>query len=190
MTGAGSGGSGRGGSPVGDALAERSFPHRDLLMKSPASLLVFCYAAPAMDDVWLNRAGILAEAVSFILIAPEIIGLARLRGLERRLEAWLKDNSGFRYSGRIIVILFCVSSAFALWIAFVPDYLWDQWITNIFWIIVFLLVLSLLAPFPLWLVIRTAEHVLAGKDRLRTLVFGTGVVLLFGGMATQFWATF
>ena len=41
-----------------------------------------------MGPDWLNRAGILSEAVSFVLIAPEIIGLERLRRVERSIETW------------------------------------------------------------------------------------------------------
>ena len=42
-----------------------------------------------MDADWLNRAGILAEAVSFLLIAPEIIGSERLRRAESAIETFI-----------------------------------------------------------------------------------------------------
>jgi hypothetical protein len=44
-----------------------------------------------MDSDWVNRAGILAEAVSFFLIAPEILGEERLRGAQRFLRVRLED---------------------------------------------------------------------------------------------------
>jgi hypothetical protein len=39
-----------------------------------------------MDSEWVGRAGILAEAVSFVLIVPELLGPERLRGAEQALR--------------------------------------------------------------------------------------------------------
>jgi hypothetical protein len=39
-----------------------------------------------MDSEWVGRAGILAEAVSFVLIVPEILGPDRLKGAEQALR--------------------------------------------------------------------------------------------------------
>jgi hypothetical protein len=35
-----------------------------------------------MDDVWLNRWGIILNVAAGILLAPELIGLERLRAFE------------------------------------------------------------------------------------------------------------
>ena len=43
-----------------------------------------------MDSEWVGRAGILAEAVSFILIAPEILGAPRLAGAEQAIGGILR----------------------------------------------------------------------------------------------------
>lgn len=40
------------------------------------------------------------------------------------------------------------------------------------------------------IVVRWGTTLLAGPDRVRALVFGTGALLLFGGLISQFVATF
>jgi len=58
-----------------------------------------------MDSEWVGRAGIIAEAVSFFLIAPEILGPERLKGAERALAEGL-DSPLMR------------RAAFGVWAAF------------------------------------------------------------------------
>ncbi len=132
-----------------------------------------------MDAAWLNRAGILAEASSFFLIAPEIIGVERLRRLEARIESFAPPlrTANRRWRSYVFDMQFRTSPRgirwlIALWLA-IPHML-------------VLLLLFILLELPL----DAGIWLLDGQDRLRALVFGTGVVLLFGGMAAQFLATF
>jgi hypothetical protein len=206
-----------------------------------------------MNEEWANRGGILAEALAFLLIAPEFLGAARLRSLEAGVEAGLEGL------GRAVLRIPPVSRrSRAVW--FLPNFNACQvssaalaWvITSMYLLLALVLVLVwaatdaaftpralvgttllLLGPGLLSLVlmrsiglhptVNIAAHtagilgapilwatvllasgifsllkrlasvgvaVLCGENRLRALVFGCGVLLLFGGMAAQFAATF
>ncbi|OGO49926.1 MAG: hypothetical protein A2148_07800 [Chloroflexi bacterium RBG_16_68_14] len=205
-----------------------------------------------MDAAWLNRAGILAEAVSFLLIAPEIIGLERLRRIETQMEEWGKRNLSTRWplweGGSIVPFLpgfsssaresIIVDATFFLIMPFltlglviglvaISDTAREVGLLSLLaytvslaaglisvevvrrsrsnaivrWIGYSIGVLAIPGAFVLVvlstgvfsLTIRAVSRsirILAGEDRLRALVFGTGLMLLFGGMAAQFMATF
>ncbi|MEX0801322.1 MAG: hypothetical protein WD379_08905 [Dehalococcoidia bacterium] len=201
-----------------------------------------------MDAEWANRGGIIAEAISFLLIAPEIIGIERIFNAEKRLERLLAPAAGSApVSERYIVGRFLPYLA--------PDWSKGGWparlaefvgiillttaITiaiSLLWgplaavpLIVVIGVSGLMLPLgyavtllggrtariagrvlaapslPITLatvgsmvasyavarfVAQLAHKLLAGPDRLRAAVFGTGVLLLFGGMGAQLAATF
>ena len=214
---------------------------------------MFCYAVPAvMDDVWLNRAGILAEAVSFLLIAPEIIGVERLRRVEAALAAlgrrtlstptrtWTGERAAADGPLRLLPDRPAPKDRSTLWdlgddlglVAFLaivemPLILLAGRSTT--WAITGYLIASYLGGFAATLIPRGSRvgawarwplvlfglpthwgraltsdsgfrlvrvvvslgvSLLSGRDRLRALVFGTGVVFLFGGMGAQLVATF
>lgn len=201
----------------------------------------------------MNRGGILAEAFAFVLVAPEIIGIERLRGVEDRLERLLRRapprpklsiSSGFRQlpvfwpliepssTNPVLATIAAVLGFAAVVIFFSALAVWDVLPTVVAAPVVAAIgvssfvnmILSLMASLdlrppttsrlhravtiaavPAWVTMAatvtlvylvlvapflTATKVLEGPDRLRALVFGTGVVLLFGGMAAQFAATF
>ena len=202
-----------------------------------------------MDGDWLNRAGILAEAVSFFLIAPEIIGRERLRRVENALARWGETNLRGRWKlwtrGRVIPFLpglsskgseslladaaLALSALAATWLFLLAAQLtrvsalvYGAWAFSLSLMlgvagIVLIQVRGSNAVFRyagytlgtialpaawtlaalstgIFSVMRSALHLalklLRGEDSLRALVFGNGVLLLFGGMAAQFAATF
>jgi hypothetical protein len=198
-----------------------------------------------VDAEWVNRGGILAEAVSFLLIAPEIIGIERLRGFESRLETLLRGvgdqpvvarRTGlfpfqlYRFTPRPLELLRLVTGWVALMaVLVVPTTLiggafpivflvvlalggaasiLDPWLEKldrprrgVMWVRHLLRIAaapvfavgfgtSMVASFAVIGAVRGAARLLTGSDRLRALVFGSGVVLLFGGMAAQFVSTF
>jgi hypothetical protein len=217
-----------------------------------------------MDSEWVNRAGILAEAVSVILIAPEILGPERLKGAEQALRQGMESRAVQRvaflawgmlaavvlvvvielvvdflpplgWPNYILIPLFYVAipSGFVCRYAVLRRHLaqwkeieqrperdwafmlgrltqtsldvlnprrfrrlirpsWWQWV---FWAIgiplhLLFFVFATAIPASLLAFVQLQQRLLAGENRLRALVFGTGVVLLFGGLAAQFFATF
>jgi len=206
-----------------------------------------------MDSEWVGRAGIIAEAVSFILIAPEILGEQRCRRAERVLEGWLEKReplsillslalAAAAYGGAFVAIMLALTvwdvgvpravliagallfgGALVFPLLAVPSMLLAVYLklrerddsatrrVTGFWpvswpriglgvlialIVPFgpsayvLLVVSVTLVSPVRLFLLLASRLLQGPDRLRALVFGSGVVLLFGGLLTQFAATF
>lgn len=224
-----------------------------------------------MDSEWVGRAGILAEAVSFVLIAPEIIGRRRLRRAEQVLEASLEKTQGVLDSLAMTIVYVLLGSALAGLVLALT--LWDTGVSRIvlmpiavlavlamggylvlfFWLrfalssgsqyysrghakthvpgrarphagvlsqvlwvprllywaaivvgysglfatlltgfLSVLLWVFAYAPvyFLLYIPLSLASRLLEGPDRLRALVFGTGLFLLFGGLGAQFFATF
>lgn len=217
-----------------------------------------------MESDWVNRAGILAEAVSFFLIAPEILGPERLKGAEEALrngmESLAVQRMAFLAWGMLIAVVLIVVGE--LVVGFLPplgwpnyilfpalslsavsgfvcryavlrrhlvqwkeieqeterDWLfmlgrlaqtslavlsprrfgrlikpsWWQWV---FWAIgiplhfLFFVVMTAI-PACLFALVHLQQRLLAGENRLRALVFGSGVLLLFGGLGAQFCATF
>jgi nitrogen fixation protein len=189
-----------------------------------------------MDADWINRAGILAEAVSFFLIAPEILGVERLQRAEDVLEEWFSNESlrkrvadhitWLLYLGALIVILLGLFvfdpplPKAALLVCAVPvgiglvglglmkysarldekaekdeDEMGGHLYLICGWLL-FLPALPVVVVFyqaiagALIVPMRLSRMLLTGEGRLRALVFGTGVLLLLGGMAAQFVATF
>jgi hypothetical protein len=201
-----------------------------------------------MDAAWLNRGGILAEAVSFLFIAPEIIGMQRLE----RLERWLEEQLGTVLSQPLVrftfgrgipflpaqprsdlshgvliatkmvttvpllvivnalvmvfgvrsdIVLFVAAGTFGAVLASLVGELIARRLPALRWLAY---ALSIPAVIPSWVaaIFEQATYLavlamtigtrklLSGPNRLRALVFGGGVVLLFGGMAAQFAATF
>jgi len=215
-----------------------------------------------MDDVWLTRAGILAELVSLPLIAPEIIGLERLRRAELLLEESMQRMlsradyvlSATRGADRLLraypgwerlsvqvdigiafalalwwsLALFSASRLHWPWVAFpvlvicflalqaasvVFVWAFQKWVLPRKWKIppswetpffilfglwfllwmpgwILIATTSALTLFLLRQVLRPMARLMAGEERLRAVVFGTGVVLLIGGLLTQLAATF
>jgi len=213
-----------------------------------------------MDSEWVNRAGILAEIVSFFLIAPEILGEERLKGAEEALRngmasatvrraaiaAWgvlymvafvagtlplviLHPNIGwpgfvllngamllsnfsmfvcrsvvdhrlaeqeakgavlFARQGELGRASIAVLNPLAFGRIMKPSYRqWVFWAVGIpFHLLSF--VGYVILPAGLLTLIHLEQRLLTGENRLRALVFGTGVLLLFGGLGSQFYATF
>lgn len=226
-----------------------------------------CYSgADIMDSEWLNRVGILAEAVSFLLIAPEIIGIERLQRVERVMEAWgrrtllaptktwtearaastgplrllpdrpaprersglweMGSDLGYLLEMSLVIVLLGLFSPFpyAIHAFFIASMLsfasgtvvvifGDEWYTKSSvsggrfrsrFVSLAIWVLAIVGMPTHWMralsstigylivhgIVSASVRLLSGVDRLRAFVFGTGVLLLFGGMATQFAATF
>lgn len=217
-----------------------------------------------MDASWMNRAGILAEALSFLLIAPEIVGIERVRRAEAVLERTLGPMSSYVASidARVAIrrkegllprrgttpiatnverLSFLVGIPAVVWTAaYFLSWIWLR--SSIVDLIFFVYMggLSVMAipvalsrlpalasrlrnlpklfrlviipvPFAAMVAIvltaapsflagmvaftplycaSGARRLLTGPDRLRSFVFATGVLLLFGGMAAQLIATF
>lgn len=151
-----------------------------------------------MDSEWVGRAGILAEAVSFILIAPEIIGVERMRGLEERLERLpLSQNRvSFRYSPPLLLVF--VGGPVFLIMGLIREHQQMSSLSQLLYLIpawFSVLLLALFAVLLLWVlavgaVANLSDFLQKGDDRLRALVFGTGLVLLFGGLGAQFYGSF
>jgi hypothetical protein len=140
-----------------------------------------------MDSEWVGRAGILAEIVSFLLIAPEILGEERLRNAEEAFRIWL---GGFHQHTRRFFSLWAVTTAvFFVAAALVISAATDRPAVLILGIGVGAAWASVDTKIVL-LLIAAVRRLLAGPNRLRALVFGTGVVLLFGGLGAQLYATF
>ena len=207
---------------------------------------------------WVGRAGILAEICAFPLLAPEILGPERLKGVEEALRRGL----GSRHVARGVILLLTAYLA-VLSLAPVPLVLifgrplsysakgtllavifasaisdavsrlavaktvpvvrgrhvieivkrmaranWDllnplafgrmartsilQWMLWILGIPFHILgvVPFLILPAITLSLLRLAQKVLSGGASLRTFVFGSGALLLLGGIAAQFVATF
>lgn len=204
-----------------------------------------------MDAAWLNRAGLLAEALAFLLIAPEIIGHERLRRVEAAVIDWgasrLSDPTrtwtGEREAAtgplRLLpkrppprgrsalwdigdelgIVLYFVLLTTTVYLSTSPPISWAVFSAAIAsYLAGFTAILLLRSPrltllaWPLaavglpshWgrafasdlcyflvrAIISSSLRVLSGTDRLRALVFGAGVLFLFGGMGAQFVATF
>jgi hypothetical protein len=207
-----------------------------------------------MDSEWVSRAGIIAEAVSFILIAPEILGATRLasaqqaiggilRKILRPSRIWADKRyvpmlPGLLLGDPDVDFLSRIASAvmrgtyFAVFIPAMATGLIRGRAMVAFLVASMVIVVSTLletgaillaqrkastrtskylaysmaipaAPWSwaqgglfatvfvaLRLGARGGVALLSGPDRLRALVFGTGVVLLFGGLGAQFYATF
>jgi hypothetical protein len=145
-----------------------------------------------MDSGWVNRAGILAEGVSFVLIAPEILGEERLRNVEEALKEWLggvhQRTRRLFWIRAVVALVFIIAMGLALSavpyprvpavaalavVGFGIGTAWASVDTQIVLVLV-----------------GAVRRLLTGPNRLRALVFGTGVVLLFGGLGAQFYATF
>jgi len=145
-----------------------------------------------MVSEWVGRAGIMAQAVSFLLIAPEILGEERLRNVEEALKEWLggvhQRTRRLFWIRAVVALVFIISVGLALSavpypgvpavaalavVGFGIGTAWASVDTQI-----------------ALLLVGAVRRLLAGPDRLRALVFGTGVVLLFGGLGAQFYATF
>jgi uncharacterized membrane protein YjfL (UPF0719 family) len=222
-----------------------------------------------MDSEWVGRAGILAEAVSFILIAPEILGEERLKGAEKALRSGMANATvrrtmlaawGGLYLGLFLVVVASVYTAEALPVIILqPNVFWavfalvfvgmfvsyfSMWVCRavvdhrlaeeeeakgtvlftrqgelaraslvvlnprafgrimkpssrqwVFWamgvpfhFMSFVGYVSL--PGGLLALVHLQQRLLAGENRLRAFIFGTGVSLLLGGLAAQFYATF
>jgi len=196
---------------------------------------------------WVGRAGLLAESFSFFLIAPEILGEERLKGVDQALKGWLSGReiplrvgyllAGLVFAAPLAVMLVGLTywhfqlpvSAFIICFAFagalLGAYLYlmvtggplpremdvfsvgpyhipsvprpgllervGGLLLTILWSPLFVAALGTLAlgkyanlplEFAIWL--------MRGPKALRGLVFGTGVVLLVGGLLAQFVATF
>ena len=201
-----------------------------------------------VDAEWVNRGGILAEAISFLLIAPEIIGIERIRRAENRLEHLFGRRGSDAYIivrgreppfspgfgavepgwllyvalaiGTTAVMMGLLVLAFVIWgfdagiwigalgtlyLALLVTAVWAmrrRELSRLARLLVYLIMVPMIPP--MWVsvlvakgihillvgLIATATRLLRGPERLRALVFGTGVVLLFGGMGAQFVSTF
>lgn len=87
-----------------------------------------------MDADWLNRAGILAEAVAFVLIAPEIIGSERLRRAESAIEdfiEWLAPYLwGRRYPNRPYDVINFLAAIVLTGLAFTGTFLLSLYVRD------------------------------------------------------------
>jgi len=207
-----------------------------------------------MDSEWVGRAGILAEIVSFFLIAPEILGAPRLAAAQETIDRilrrvlapsriWAEERyvpilPGFLPGDPDVDFLLRIGSFVvrgAYFAVFIPTlttgalrghagvaFLAASAVVLVSTVLeggaILLasrhgsrgsmrgLTYALAIPAAPWswlqaglfatvfLVLRLGAQggvaVLSRPGRLRALVFGTGVVLLFGGLAAQFYATF
>jgi hypothetical protein len=147
-----------------------------------------------MVSEWVGRAGILAEIVSFFLIAPEIAGPERLKGLEAALERWLGRVDPTSDAVRLPVVV-PVAIAVGLgeifliaWLS--PDSFRAAGTLTAAGVLGGAIVAGSWLSNRMPAAVRAVRRILEGEARLRALVFGTGVVLLFGGLGAQFYATF
>ena len=166
-------------------------------------------------DLWLSRAGIVAEMVSFALVAPEILGTERLRRAEAKLESWaagqrvwlLTETKSWWSFPLFYLPSVLIASVFVLALLGVIP-IWFVIIGLVFgiWALIGMIALELkvqhwlpILPFVVSVVILITVpafllgevgRFLRGDNRLRAFVFGTGVILLFGGLAMQLVATF
>jgi len=212
-----------------------------------------------MVSEWVARAGILAEGVSFVLIAPEILGRERLKGAEEALRKGLESLAVQRTAIVAWAILFVVVYVAAVappaillpglgwpnlvllgaaWVSLLSGHVcrdvvrrriveekaegavlfarqgelgrastavlnplvfgrivkpsYPQWIFwavgipfHFLWVVAYMIL-----PTGLLTLIHLEQRLLARGVGLRSLVFITGVVMLFGGMVAQFVATF
>jgi hypothetical protein len=212
-----------------------------------------------MDNEWVGRAGILAEGVSFFLIAPEVFGPERLKGAEEALRKGLGSLAVQRTAVLAWAILFVVVylAEVTPLVIFLPGLGWPnlllfptaclsllsghvcrnvvrrrlmeqktegavlfarqgqlgrvsmavlnpvvfgrimkpscrQWIFwgvgipfHFLWVVGYIIL-----PTGLLTLIHLEQRLLARGVGLRSLVFITGVAMLFGGMVAQFVATF
>ena len=201
-----------------------------------------------MDD-WLNRAGILAQGLSFLFLAPEIFGVKRSRSVQillvSRLDSYIGYLRSFRGYRDIMklstqeqyVLLLgplapWTTAYFLSWLVVrssVIDVIFLAGAVGLIvngvghlsqaWLVAWLrrrrpvvarftfgvmtliwLPLAMLAVPAIWAVmivllvplslIFLTRFLMWDEDSLRALVFGTGVLLLFGGMGAQLIATF
>ncbi len=207
---------------------------------------------------WMGRAGLLAEFFSFFLIAPEILGPERLRGVEEALRKGLGSRHvvwgvillltaylavlslvpvvlvlifgrslSHPAKGALLAVIFASAIsdevcrlAVAKTVPLVRrrhaieivkrmarvnwDLLnplafggtartsilqWMLWILGIPFHILGVVPFLILPAITLWL-LGLAQKVLSGGASLRTFVFGTGALMLLGGIAAQIVTTF
>lgn len=146
----------------------------------------FVTLAVMVDDLWLGRAGIAAELVSFVLLAPQILGRARLQDWERSIEGWAGRQRVFKISPSLELTVMALAGAVGAILAVVIRPSWTVFVpASVALVLVVVYVLST------DLVIRGMERFLdPRRERLRTSVTIAGFALLFVGLTMQFIATF
>jgi hypothetical protein len=160
----------------------------------------------AVDDVWLNRWGIVLNVVAGILLAPELIGLERLRAFEGWLERKLPSLhnalsrlravlSPDRWAGPIVT---ATTIGGIVWLAVVnlgpPD------VRKVAGDIIDelgILYLMSLALYGIWLVVASLDVILgrvirslSGENRIVAFMVVAGISLFLLGNVFQFVATF
>jgi hypothetical protein len=159
-----------------------------------------------MDDVWLNRSGIVLNVAAGILLAPELIGLERLRAL----EGWLERNlphvhkalsrmravlSPSRWAGPVATATFIGG---IVWLATVtvgpPDV--RRVAGEIIDELLILYGLSLLV-YGIWFAVASLDEILgflfrslSGQDRVVAFMVVFGIALFLLGNFLQLIATF
>ena len=159
-----------------------------------------------MDDVGLNRSGIVLNVLAGILLAPELIGLERLRAF----EGWLERNLPHLHKalGRMRAVLSprrwagpvatATTIGGTVWLAAAnlgpPDV--RRVAGEIIDELLILYGLSLLV-YVIWLVIASLDEILgflvrslSGQDRVVAFMVVAGISLFVLGNVLQFIATF
>jgi hypothetical protein len=169
--------------------------------------------------IFFTRLGLVVDALSVFLLAPEIIGSQRLKRFRDALEKFMKgiyrwahwyspllwdknletrlprNAMKLSWTTRILVILLVALcpltvSIAALFLGWFQG--WEIWLQTILWILLFLF--SSLIGFLLLTYVGEfalgAIKTLSNNERLRGVLFGAGVFCFISGFILQFLGTF
>jgi len=139
-----------------------------------------------MSDKALNITAIVLEFLSFWFVAPELLGVERLKKLENALYTWISwifgepdsERATLEYARELLIVglvILSVEVAIDRWVHFGPAVV--EWLVGF--------AVALLAAFGLARVPRAALRVLQSNDRLRQFLLVTGAILFTISIAMQ-----
>jgi hypothetical protein len=157
-----------------------------------------------MDSEWLNRLGILLNFIAGFLLAPQLIGVARIHRIENALERALGaaqhrvDALRRRTKGRFVPFVFLVTTVGAVALgAAATDTFLSFHVPEVAGVVsrmvAIVIVVTVLAATAIVLTERIAGRLvrsLDGDDRLSSYLVGLGIVTFVSGNLFQFVATF
>jgi hypothetical protein len=163
------------------------------------------HAVVSIDDVWMNKVGLLLNFAAGFLLAPQLIGAERLQRVERRLErilrtltwivVWLRRRLRGKPQGFVAVagLLSALAGALAQLETLGPQYRDAAAVFSVPFYVVLVtgigfILAELLLPIVQRVVGRLARS-LDGGDRLTSYMVGLGIVAFVVGNAMQFFAT-
>ena len=150
--------------------------------------------------VWFAATGIVMELVSFMLLAPQILGRERLQDWERGLQGWATEHRRFSFprgwsrplASMLVIVLIPLIGWVALNLLFDFDinFLWGLVVVAIPVFVTQMLAVVFRNPAVVRVIIRGLDAFLdPRRERLRSVVTLAGFALLFTGLTMQFVAT-